>query len=157
MLTYEPARESDVPLLFSLNRQLIDQYEDLASVDYDRAVNWTYRSVLRNLPSFCRILWNGELAGFYCLIREEGKWELDSLFVLPPYQGKGIGTQVLTLCQQQASPLFLYVFQKNTGALTLYQRMGFRIVKTVGTSRCRMKYTRPSRLAKFFLSNRRSC
>ena len=144
MLTFEPATREDLEPIFVLNKQLIDQYEDLSAIRYDAVLQWVRRSAERYLGSFRRILWNGEHAGYYCLVKDEGRWELDSLFVFPDFQGRGIGTEVLKKCQQEASPLFLYVFQKNTGALKLYQRMGFQITKPVGT-RYRMRYQRPCR------------
>lgn len=140
MLTYEPAKQADIEPLFALNRQLIEDYEDLASIDLPEVLNWVHRNIERNLPAFCRILWNGELAGYFCLKLFDGKAELDSLFVLPKFRSLGIGTAVLQKCQQEAAPLFLYVFRRNTRALALYRRLGFKIVKEVGKTRYIMEY-----------------
>ena len=143
MLTFEPALREDVEPIFDLNVELIHKYEDLESIPYDRTLRWVRESVERHLPDFRRILWNGELAGYYCLSLDAGKWELDTLFVLPAYQNLGIGTQILKMCQERASPLWLYVYQRNIGAVRLYRRMGFRIVKNIGGTRYRMKYRKP--------------
>ena len=44
-LTYEPAVEGDVQIIFNLGSCLIDRYEDVASIDYDRVLNWMRRKI----------------------------------------------------------------------------------------------------------------
>ena len=139
-LTYAPAQPSDVALLFALNKELIDTYEDLESIDYPRVLSWVRKNLERNLSHFHRVLLNGALVGFYCLTEAEGKHELDSLFVLPPHQGNGIGTAIVRKCQKEAAPLFLYVFKRNVRAIALYRRLGFQITREVGKTRCIMEY-----------------
>ena len=86
---------------------------------------------------------DGQTAGYFSLGESEGALELDSLFVLPRFQNQGIGTQILRYCQQQAPDrLFLYVFKENTGALRLYTRLGFEIVKEVRKTAYVMEYKR---------------
>lgn len=140
MLTFSPAKPEDVPLIFSLNKDLIERYEDLSAIDYDKVLIWVRRNIEGNLPHFSRILWDGALAGFFCLTEEGGTWELDSLFVLPPFQGLGIGTQVLRHCQQTHPSLLLYVFRRNTGALRLYEKTGFSVTKEVRNTRYIMQW-----------------
>jgi ribosomal protein S18 acetylase RimI-like enzyme len=38
-------------------------------------------------------------------------------------------------CGMTEMPVYLYVFQKNEGAVRLYRRLGFEIIQTVGNSR----------------------
>ena len=40
MMTLESAEQRDLPLLFQLNRQLIDRYEDVSLIEYDRVLAW---------------------------------------------------------------------------------------------------------------------
>ena len=140
-LTQEKAKEEDLILLFQLNKDLIDRYEDTAAIDYERVLSWLKQNLKDSLPRFRRILADGELAGYYCLIPSEPQWELDSLFVFPPFQSKGIGSHILTQCIQEASGnLFFYVFRANHKAIALYQRMGFSVCKEVGKTRYIMEY-----------------
>ena len=136
MISYTPALRQDLPLLFQLNRQLIDTYEDVSAIDYEKVLLWVEGNLERNLPNFRRILLSGETVGFFCL--ESG--EIDSLFVFPEHQGKGIGTEVIRHCQSQSPALMLYVFRKNLRALALYRRLGFEITKEVGTTRYIMEW-----------------
>ena len=136
MIEYTSAEQRDLPLLFALNKALIEGYEDLTAVDLPRVLGWMEKNLQRHLGDFRRILYDGKLAGFFCL--SEG--ELDSLFVLPQFRRKGIGTQVIRHCQDVSPALFLYVFRKNTGAVELYRRMGFEITQKVGTTRYIMEW-----------------
>lgn len=88
-LYYEPACQENLEPLFQLNKQLIEQYEDLSSIDYPRVLAWVRRNLQRNLSGVTRVLRDGILVGYFCLCREDGKLELDSLFVLPPLPGAG--------------------------------------------------------------------
>lgn len=140
-ITQENAKEEDLILLFQLNKNLIDRYEDTASINYDRVLSWLKQNLKDSLPHFRRILADGQLAGYYCLIPSAEQWELDSLFVLPPFQSKGIGSQILSQCIQESSgKLFFYVFRANHRAIALYQRMGFAVCKEVGKTRYIMEY-----------------
>jgi len=136
MTEYVSAEQRDLPLLFQLNRQLIDEYEDISSINYDRVLVWVQKNLESKLPYFRKILYNGVPAGFFCL--HQG--ELDSLFIFPEFRGMGIGTDVIRHCQEKSPALFLYVFRKNIRALDLYRRMGFQIIKEAGTTRCIMEW-----------------
>lgn len=143
-LCYEPACQKDLEPLFQLNKQLIEQYEDLSYIDYPRVLAWVRRNLQRNLSGVTRVLRDGILVGYFCLCREDGKLELDSLFVLPPFRGQGIGTEILRKCLREADvPVFLFVFRENTRAAALYRRMGFRIVKEAGKTRYIMENSLP--------------
>ena len=140
MITFTTAEQRDLPLLFALNKALIEEYEDLTAINLPRVLSWVEQNLENHLGNFRRVLYNRELAGFFCLT--EG--ELDSLFVLPQFRGKGIGTEVIRHCQKHSPALFLYVFRKNTGAVALYRRMGFEITREVGRTRYIMEWHRPN-------------
>jgi len=135
-ISFENAREEDILSIFQLNKELIDKYEDIASIDYDRVIDWVRHNIEKQLPHFRRVMAYGNLAGYFCLIPTDEKWELDSLFVLPPYQNQGIGTQILKHVRKETSGnLFFFVFKENTHAIRLYERMGFHIVKEIHKTR----------------------
>lgn len=141
MITFEFAEQRDLPLLFALNKQLIDDYEDLDAIDYDRVLAWVQRNLEATLPHFRRILCEGRIAGFFCLI--DG--EIDSLFVFPEFQGKGIGTEVLRYCQSVAPSLRLFVFKRNVRALALYRKIGFTVTEEAGKTRYIMEWKNQDR------------
>ena len=136
MITFTSAEQRDLPLLFALNKALIEKYEDLTTIDLPRVLSWVEKNLQAHLGDFRRVLYDGELAGFFCLCNGE----IDSLFILPEFQNKGIGSEVIRHCQRLSPAMFLYVFRKNTGAVELYKRMGFQVTKEVGTTRYIMEW-----------------
>ena len=140
-LTYSPAVETDIEVLFEFNKQLIDTYEDLSSIDYGEILAWVRRKIEKRLYEYSRILCNGSLAGYIRVSESDNEVELDDLYILPEYRGQGIGGAVLKSCIERADkPIFFYVFKKNTRAIALYERTGFVIAEKVGDTRYIMRY-----------------
>jgi diamine N-acetyltransferase len=68
------------------------------------------------------------------LNREEGRFYLTSLYVLPEHQGRGTGSRLLHAAEAFAATLgarevWLGVMSQNTSALDWYRRIGFRFVR----------------------------
>lgn len=135
-LTCERATQADVERIFALSRALIDQYEDVDSIDYDKVLQWVRRKIETQIGEYQRVLMDGSLAGYVHFHPDGERMELDDLYILSEYRGMGIGTAVVEkCCAETEKPVYLYVFRRNTGAVRLYQRLGFEIVQEVGSSR----------------------
>lgn len=135
-LRYAPARAEDVPVIFDQAKALVDAYEDVERIPYDRVMDWMRRKIAGHLTEYRRVYRGEELAGYYRFAPAEGKMELDDLYILPAYRGQGVGTAVLRDCLAAAEkPVFLYVFTRNVRARALYERLGFREVQAVDATR----------------------
>ena len=65
---------------------------------------------------------------------DEGRFYLSSLYVLPEYQGQGIGSRLLRVSEQFALALglrevWLGVMLQNVAAVDWYRKLGFRFVR----------------------------
>ena len=69
------------------------------------------------------------------LRNEDGKLEIDDLYTFPAYQKRGTGTYVINnILITINEPVMLYVFSKNEKAVSLYKRLGFRIIRNIKDS-----------------------
>lgn len=60
---------------------------------------------------------------------------LEDLFVLPEFQGQGIGSQVITLLEEKvkrySESLYIEVSARNLAAMKLYHRLGYDCLNTL--------------------------
>ena len=134
---YIPATQRDIPVIFSQAKALIDAYEDVSAIDYDRVLAWLEKKIAENISSYTCLVQDGKICAYYRLC-DDG--ELDDLYVLPEFQGKGIGSHILRKCIDGSdTPLYLYVFSRNTRAIALYERFGFCICERVSNTRYIMR------------------
>lgn len=135
-LTYAPAQKDDIEPLFQLSKDLIDQYENISQIDYSKVLSWVRNKIEKHIGEYACILRGDKKVGYYRFHPAEGKMELDDLYVFSPYQGQGIGNEIIRKCIAETDlPIFLYVFIQNTKAVSLYKRFGFRITETIRNSR----------------------
>ena len=135
-LSFHTALPEDVDTIFRLSQELIDRYENVQDIPYEEVLRWVRRKIEKGIDSYTRIYADGVHAGFYRFVPNEEKMELDDLSIFPEFQNGGIGTRVIEMCcGETEKPVMLYVFIRNTGALKLYQRLGFEIRENIQNSR----------------------
>ena len=133
---YLQANKEDIQPIFDLCKTLIDEYEDLSSIAYPEVLEWVENKISQSIDTYTVITLSGVKVGYYRLVKQGDKYELDDFYILPAYRRKGIGTLVLdTICKKTEGSIFLYVFRKNIGAISLYKGFGFETVKTVSDTR----------------------
>lgn len=131
------AQISDVPVIFSQAKSLIDTYEDVASIDYERVLKWMERKITQNICEYRCMLADGQKCAFWRLC-EDG--ELDDLYVLPAFRNMGIGSLILKQCiEESKESVWLYVFSRNKRAISFYERFGFTVRESVGATRLIME------------------
>ena len=140
-ITYEKATVKDIEKIYHQCKALIDRYEDVGSIDYEKVLLWIRSKLERSIDEYTTVLLNGNQAGFYhFFINESGCRELDDLYIFDEYQNIGLGTEIIKkCCESVPDPIFLYVFIKNKRAVELYKRHGFEIAETINNSRYLMK------------------
>ncbi len=74
----------------------------------------------------------GTDVGFLATSRSHNTLKVNQLYILPEYQGRGIGTACMARVLDDASlrqkPVVLQVLKVNTRGIVFYQRLGFTIV-----------------------------
>ena len=140
-LTYKTSTIKDIPSIYQLCKKLIDDYENIEQIDYDKVLNWIKEKIENKIDEYTTIYVDGKKAGYYHFYKnEDNEYEIDDLYVFQEFQNKGIGTEIVNKCCSLVNePIILYVFIKNKKAVSLYKKLGFEIIKTINNSRYIMK------------------
>ena len=73
------------------------------------------------------ILSNDREVGFMTITEKEEVVFIEQIYVIPEYQGMGIGTTLIRGTFARNRPVELNVLKLNTDARRLYKRLGFRV------------------------------
>lgn len=135
--TYNKATTSDVEHIYHLCKQLIDKYENIDGIDYEKVLLWVRKKLESSIDEYTTIYADGKKAGYYHFYKnEDDEYELDDLYIFEEFQSRGIGSAVIKKCCSLVdSSVMFYVFIRNERAIALYKRLGFEVIKTVGDSR----------------------
>ncbi len=139
MIQYKTAEFCDIDVIFALNKENIDKYEDVEKLNYDKVLEWVKKKIHDNISSYKVIYYDENKAGYFYFHEVDSKYEIDDLYIIEQYRNKGIGTKVINDCieksKEKGLPIFLYVFSRNTGAVSLYSRLGFEITENIKDTR----------------------
>lgn len=85
---------------------------------------------------FYLIKYENELIGFVHLGNRGAKIDwLEDLFILPEYQGRGLGTQAIfqveAIVRKYSESLYIEAAARNEGAIRLYQKLGYDCLNTI--------------------------
>ena len=140
-ITYNKATADDIEQIYQHCKKLIDDYENIESIDYDKVLKWVHKKIEKSIDEYTVIYVNDKKAGYYHFYKNEDcENELDDLYIFSEYQNQGIGSEIIKkCCASTDEPIVLYVFIKNQKAVALYKKLGFEIVRTVHNSRYVMK------------------
>lgn len=116
--------DNDIPTLVAINMACFDTEKSTLEDRFYRLLrDETYQLFMIKL--------NDQPIGKAHLHRESGQVQLSDVAILPDYQGRGFGKELVAHCIQSAPqtlPLRLCVESTNQAALNLYQRIGFKTV-----------------------------
>ena len=140
-ITYDKARNSDIEPIYQLCKQLIDDYENVNNIDYDKVLQWVHKKIENSIDEYTVVSVDNKKAGYYHFYKnEDGEYELDDLYIFAEYQNQGIGSEIIKKCCNSIdAPIILYVFIENQRAVSLYKRHGFEIIETLNNSRYIMR------------------
>lgn len=67
----------------------------------------------------------GKLVGYAVLIRGDGEIEIDNFYVLPKFQRRGIGREIVRYLSKKCSRIWLACWDQNIRAIWFYKSLGF--------------------------------
>lgn len=134
MLAIRPANSAEAQELARIGLEAWEKAIRVWGEDADRlrdnAREAYYDFCTRCWPDIVVVEWNGELAGWGSC--EKADDFITDLWVLPEFQGRGIGTALLDVIEagirERGYPAArLDTHARNAGAIRLYKRLGYRV------------------------------
>ena len=77
-LTYTTADVTDITPIYQFCKKLIDTYENLQTIPYDKVLNWVRTKIETNIHEYQCIWLNGQKVGYYHFFQNGEKMELDN-------------------------------------------------------------------------------
>jgi GNAT superfamily N-acetyltransferase len=129
-ITLRQATTQDAPLFYKVIDQTMREFivATWGAWDEERVVR---ESMLGSTSQDARVIrHDGEDVGVFVVHEEPSHFQVQQLYLLRPYQGQGIGTQLITsLLQKSAAagkPVRLRVLKVNS-AKQFYEKLGFTV------------------------------
>lgn len=134
--TIRPAHESDIEFLFQLLKAALGPYIAETWGEFDDVYQRTRFDGVTRVEDHKIVEISGESIGCICALEREHELRIVRVFILPEYQGQGIGTRIvedlLSSARQRGVPTRLRVLKVNP-ARRLYERLGFDIIDETDT------------------------
>lgn len=143
---FRPAGEADIALIRSLANRIwkvcFPAFLSHAQIDY--MLEWMYAPETLRREMREGVLWeilevDGRPAGYVsCTVESPGTMKLNKLYLLPEFHGRGIGRMMIEHVRETARSggirtVHLQVNRANAPAIRLYERAGFRTLRTAVT------------------------
>ncbi len=126
------ATESDFQFLFDLLKQTMFNHVVATWGEWDEDFQVEYFRKKFDPEKNWVIVIDGKDAGGYMVTEDAGTVKLDRMFLLPEYQGKGIGSHIVQNILEEVAAkgkkLTLTVIKHNARVLPFYERLGLRVV-----------------------------
>jgi len=87
------------------------------------------------------IICDNKKVGCCLVLKKDDGVILDEIYLEEEYRNKGIGTNIIKNILQNNAIVYLWVYKKNIKAISLYEKLGFNIIKET-ESRYYMKYSK---------------
>nr|WP_089743566.1 GNAT family N-acetyltransferase [Gracilibacillus ureilyticus] len=127
------ATDNDAELIFDMQVEafmpLLNKYEDYDTNPANETIDKVLMRINRRDGGFYKIMADNKLAGAICVFwKEDVKFWISPMFILPAYQGKGIAQKAIKLIEEifpQASSWELATVLEETKNCYLYEKMGY--------------------------------
>lgn len=118
----------------------IFQYaHNLEKEEIDRINRYVKIHIPMEIEDYRIINVNNNIVGCLLVVNEQDGIMIDEIYLEKDYRNKGIGTNIIKEILSQNKIVYLWVYKENIKALSLYKKLGFKIMEETDT-RYFMKY-----------------
>ncbi|MEH7402004.1 GNAT family N-acetyltransferase [Gottfriedia acidiceleris] len=131
----DKATDSDAQVIFNMQVKafmpLLEKYKDYDTNPANEPIENVIRRINYSSGDFYKIYYNDVLVGAICIYwKEETKFWISPMFILPEYQGLGIAQKAIQLIEEQfpqAATWELRTILEEKRNCYLYEKVGYRL------------------------------
>ena len=134
--------KKDIPRLIQYKKDIIYMYsKDLAEDERNKIDEYIITSVNEMFKYYYNIIIDDKIIGSVSIKDLENTKLLDEIYLEKGFRNKGIGTDIImkVLKESDNKNIYLWVYKENSKAVSLYKRLGFKIIDET-ESRYYMEY-----------------
>ena len=125
------AAKKDIPRLIKYKKDTIYMYtKDLSEDEKNKINEYVTNSVSEMFKDYYNIVLDDKIIGSILLKDiQEGKL-IDEIYIEKEFRNNGIGTDIIMklLKESNNNNIYLWVYKENIKAVSLYKRLGFKII-----------------------------
>ena len=125
------AAKKDIPRLIKYKKDIIYMYsKDLAEDERNKISEYVTNSVSEMFKDYYNIVFDDKIIGSILLKDiQEGKL-IDEIYIEKEFRNNGIGTDIIMKVVKKSNNknIYLWVYKENIKAVSLYKRLGFKII-----------------------------
>ena len=134
------ATKNDISNLIEYKLKSIFNYaENLSLEEIKQINNYVKSNVPKEIDDYRVICINDKKIGCLLVVNKDDGVLLDEIYLEEKYRNKGIGTSIIKKILSSYNIVYLWVYKLNTRAISLYKKLGFKIIDETET-RYYMKY-----------------
>lgn len=129
MYRLEKSTIKDIDRLIEYKKQTILAFEkDITEEQYNKVMNYIVNDINENLDKCRNIVLDDKIIGMVMLTDKDDGKLLDELYIEEEYRNQGIGTDIIKNILKENKIVYLWVYKANEKAISLYNRLGFKVV-----------------------------
>ena len=136
------SNENDIEKLIEYKKETIYEYATNLTLEEKKEIDkYISDEVKEQIDYYKNIVVDNKVVGCLLLTNNGNDKLLDELYLEEEYRNKGIGTDIIKNILNKNDVVYLWVYKLNGKAISLYKRLGFKIIEETET-RYYMKYSR---------------
>lgn len=112
---------------------IFDYAENLSLEEINQINDYVKSNVPKELNNYKIICINDKKVGCLLITNKDDGVLLDEIYLEEKYRNKGIGTSIIKEILSNYNIVYLWVYKLNTKALSLYKKLGFKIINETKT------------------------
>ena len=134
------ANIDDVSILIDYKlKNIFDYAENLSLEEIKQINNYVKSNVPKEIDDYRVICINDKKIGCLLVVNKDDGVLLNEIYLEEKYRNKGIGTSIIKKILSSYNIVYLWGYKLNTRAISLYKKLGFKIIDETET-RYYMKY-----------------